>query len=235
MSINSARVHHSVRCCRTMGSWWLASQTLVTVRHLQLFKVLRKDTCNYFASVFTVENMNNLPDPVVVHAGDTLRSIDCHEPEILEKLKHLKPDKAPGFYSLKWEHYPFLPSNGSTTPFFPQMGALPLYSLKWEHYPFFPSNGNSTPFFPQMGAPPLSSLKWEQYPFLPSNGSTTPFFPQMGAPPISSLKWEHYPFLFSNGSTTLFFPQMGAVLLSSLKWEHYPFLSSNGSTTLFFP
>ena len=51
---------------------------------------------NYFSSVFTVENMNNIPDPVVVHAGDTLRSIDCHEPGILEKLKDLKPDKAPG-------------------------------------------------------------------------------------------------------------------------------------------
>ena len=42
---------------------------------------------NYFSSVFTVENLDNLPDPVVVHAGDTLRSIDCHKPEILEKLK----------------------------------------------------------------------------------------------------------------------------------------------------
>ena len=49
---------------------------------------------NYFSSVFTVENMNNLPDSVAVHAGDTLRSIDCHEPEILEKLKELKTDKA---------------------------------------------------------------------------------------------------------------------------------------------
>ena len=43
-----------------------------------------------------VENMDNLPDPVVVHAGDTLRSRDCHESEILTKLKELKTDKAPG-------------------------------------------------------------------------------------------------------------------------------------------
>ena len=35
---------------------------------------------NYFSSVFTVENMDNLPNLVAVHAGDTLRSIDCHEP-----------------------------------------------------------------------------------------------------------------------------------------------------------
>ena len=49
---------------------------------------------NYFSSVFAVENMNNLPDSVVMHAGDIFRSIDCHEPEILTKLKDLKPDKA---------------------------------------------------------------------------------------------------------------------------------------------
>ena len=30
------------------------------------------------------------------HAGDTLRSIDCNEPEILTKLHDLKPDKANG-------------------------------------------------------------------------------------------------------------------------------------------
>ena len=40
--------------------------------------------------------MDNLPDPVLVHTGDTLRSIDCHELEIIPKLNDLKPDKAPG-------------------------------------------------------------------------------------------------------------------------------------------
>ena len=52
---------------------------------------------NYFNNVFTVEDIDNIPDPVIVHAGEnTLTDIDCAEPEVEAKLKELKPDKAAG-------------------------------------------------------------------------------------------------------------------------------------------
>ena len=51
----------------------------------------------YFINVFTVEDVDNIPDPVIVHAGEnTLTDIDCAEPEFEAKLKELKPDKAAG-------------------------------------------------------------------------------------------------------------------------------------------
>ena len=50
---------------------------------------------NYFSNVFTVEDVDNIPDPVIVHAGEnTNTDIDCAEPEVEAKLK---PDKAAGF------------------------------------------------------------------------------------------------------------------------------------------
>ena len=51
----------------------------------------------YFINVFTVEDIDNIPDPVIVHAGEnTLTDINCAEPEVEAKLKELKPDKAAG-------------------------------------------------------------------------------------------------------------------------------------------
>ena len=55
---------------------------------------------DYFASVFTMEDADDIPDPVIVNrgieGGDTLDGIDSHEPEVEAKLKELKPDKAAG-------------------------------------------------------------------------------------------------------------------------------------------
>ena len=51
----------------------------------------------YFSNVFTVEDIDNIPDPAIVHAGENnLTDIDCAEPEVEAKLKELKPDKAAG-------------------------------------------------------------------------------------------------------------------------------------------
>ena len=51
----------------------------------------------YFSNVFTVEDIDNIPDPVIVHAAEnTLTDIDCAEPEVEAKLKELKADKAAG-------------------------------------------------------------------------------------------------------------------------------------------
>ena len=60
------------------------------VRFLSSDRKIATEFNNYFLSVFTVEYVNNLPDPVVVHAGDILRSIDCNELGILNKLKDPK-------------------------------------------------------------------------------------------------------------------------------------------------
>ena len=50
---------------------------------------------NYFSNVFTVEDVDNIPDPVIVHASEnTITDINCAEPEVEAKLKELKPDKA---------------------------------------------------------------------------------------------------------------------------------------------
>ena len=51
----------------------------------------------YFSNVFTFEDVDNLLDPLIVHAGEnTLIDIDCVEPEVEAKLKELNPDKAAG-------------------------------------------------------------------------------------------------------------------------------------------
>jgi len=50
----------------------------------------------YFSSVFTVEQ-NGLPDPVVVYCGDEpLVDAVFSQEEVLKKLTHLDPNKAPG-------------------------------------------------------------------------------------------------------------------------------------------
>ena len=52
---------------------------------------------NYFSNDFTVEGEDNIPDPVIVYAGENnLTDIDCAEPEVEAKLKELKPSKAAG-------------------------------------------------------------------------------------------------------------------------------------------
>ena len=50
-----------------------------------------------FSNVFTVEDVDNIPDPVIVHGGEnTITDIDWAEPEVEAKLKELKPEKAAG-------------------------------------------------------------------------------------------------------------------------------------------
>ena len=52
---------------------------------------------NYFSNVFTVEDVDNIPDPLIVHAGEnTLTDIDCAQPVVGAKLKKLKTGKAAG-------------------------------------------------------------------------------------------------------------------------------------------
>ena len=56
---------------------------------------MARELNNYFSNVFTVEDVDNISDPAIVHAGENiLTDIDCAEPEVEEKLKELKPDKA---------------------------------------------------------------------------------------------------------------------------------------------
>ena len=51
----------------------------------------------YFSNDLTDEDVDNIPDPVIVHAGEnTITEIDCAKPEVEAKLKELKPDKAAG-------------------------------------------------------------------------------------------------------------------------------------------
>ena len=52
---------------------------------------------SYISNVFTVEDVDNTPNPVIVHVSEnTLTDIECAEPEVEAKLKELKPDKAAG-------------------------------------------------------------------------------------------------------------------------------------------
>lgn len=52
---------------------------------------------SYFTSVFTVEDVVNIPAPVVVYDGlDTLSEIRCTVPEIVAKIGDLDPNKAAG-------------------------------------------------------------------------------------------------------------------------------------------
>ena len=51
----------------------------------------------YFSVVFTVEHVDNIPDPVIVHGCENpLRDIDCSEPKAESKLKELNPVTAAG-------------------------------------------------------------------------------------------------------------------------------------------
>ena len=54
---------------------------------------------NFFSSVFTIENVNVLPEPEAVYKGDQnnmLSNINITLSDVYEKLIHLKADKAPG-------------------------------------------------------------------------------------------------------------------------------------------
>ena len=51
---------------------------------------MAKEFNNYFSNVFTVEDADNIPDPVIVHAGKyTLIIIGSAEPEVEAKLKEM--------------------------------------------------------------------------------------------------------------------------------------------------
>ena len=51
---------------------------------------------NYIVNVFTVEYVDNIPDPVIIHAGEnSLTDVDCAETEA--KLNKLKSNKADGY------------------------------------------------------------------------------------------------------------------------------------------
>ena len=51
----------------------------------------------YFTSVFTVEDVRNIPAPVIVYDGvEVLDEIRCSEPEIAAKIGDLDPNKAAG-------------------------------------------------------------------------------------------------------------------------------------------
>ena len=48
-------------------------------------------------AMFLLYDVDNIPDPVIVHAGENiLTGIDCAEPEAEAKLKELKFDNAVG-------------------------------------------------------------------------------------------------------------------------------------------
>ena len=65
--------------------------------HLLTNDEIAREFNTYFSNIFTVEDEDNIPDPVIVHASEnTLTVIDCAEPEVEAKLKKLKPDKAAG-------------------------------------------------------------------------------------------------------------------------------------------
>ena len=60
-------------------------------------KEMAREFNNYIGNVFTVKDVDNIPDPVIVHAGgNIITDIDCAEPKVEEKLKELKPGKAEG-------------------------------------------------------------------------------------------------------------------------------------------
>ena len=62
--------------------------------------MLRKWTDNLIATLVlfcTVEDVNNISDSVIIHGDEnTLRDINCSEPEVELKLKEMKPDKTAG-------------------------------------------------------------------------------------------------------------------------------------------
>ena len=50
----------------------------------------------FFASVFTREDVSDVPEPVSKHSGDALSTIVVTEEEVLKKLKKMNPSKSPG-------------------------------------------------------------------------------------------------------------------------------------------
>jgi hypothetical protein len=51
---------------------------------------------NFFASVFTKEDISDVPDPEYKASGDFLNDISFSEEEVLKKLVNLNPSKSPG-------------------------------------------------------------------------------------------------------------------------------------------
>ena len=51
---------------------------------------------NFFASVFTRENMDNMPDLSPRHPGEPIRSLEITAEMVEQKLKKLRPSKSPG-------------------------------------------------------------------------------------------------------------------------------------------
>ena len=54
---------------------------------------------NYFGSVFTTENLDNIPEPKQIFQGaeqERLGNINFTEHDVLKKLENLKVDKSPG-------------------------------------------------------------------------------------------------------------------------------------------
>ena len=51
---------------------------------------------DFFSSVFTTEDLTDIPDPQQKHEGDQLQSIVITEDDVLKRLHKLKPAKSPG-------------------------------------------------------------------------------------------------------------------------------------------
>ena len=51
---------------------------------------------DFFSSVFTRENLTDIPEPNPKNNKDTLEDIQFTEEEIMKKLKKLNPTKSPG-------------------------------------------------------------------------------------------------------------------------------------------
>ena len=67
------------------------------------YEEMARELNNYNRNVFTVEDIDNIPELVIIHSSkNMLTDIDCAEPEIEAKLKELKHYKAPasdGFFA----------------------------------------------------------------------------------------------------------------------------------------
>ena len=50
----------------------------------------------FFSSVFTTEDVNDIPEPDLKHTGDTLNSITVTEEEVKKKLLKMNASKSPG-------------------------------------------------------------------------------------------------------------------------------------------
>ena len=104
-------------------------------------EVMARELNNYFSNVFTVEDVDNIPDPVIVRAGEnTLTNIGCAVrpvPEVEAKLKELKPDFPPS-YSTTFDFH----SSYSTIFDFPSS-----YSTIFDFPPSYSTIFNSPPSY----------------------------------------------------------------------------------------